>query len=291
MAVRNGLGSVEPVAPDELSVPSDRASDGISDGVPEAKGSQTVAAVERAADILLHFTRARSASLGITDIASEMGLSKAAVHRVLASLRSRDLIAFDEKARRYSLGPMALVLGLTCLGRLDVREIASAELAQLSEETGETATLSVLAGDQRVYIDQVTPPREVIMSVAVGVPCPLHAGSSSKVFLAFAGEAAIERYLARSLPALTSVTVTDTDRLRRELHAIREQGWAQSAGERQSGAASVAAPVFNHLGQAVAVVSVCGPADRFEAEADRCRAALLAATGRMSYRMGYLPGH
>ena len=306
MAVRNGLGSVDGTGPDrnERSMTVDAGSAGLGEAGLEAslgqgraepngadgRGSQTVAAVERAADILLHFTKTRMPSLGVTDIASEMGLSKAAVHRVLASLRSRDLIAFDEKTRRYSLGPMALVLGLTCLDRLDIRELAATELPLLSAATGETATMSVVVGDKRVYVDQVTPDREVIMSVTIGEPYPLHAGSSSKVFLAYQSEQEIEKYLSAKLPALTSATVTDPDQLRRELRQIREQGWARSTGERQSGASSVAAPVFNHTGKPVAVVSVCGPADRFDAVADRCREELLATTRRMSRRMGYVSG-
>ena len=46
----------------------------------------------------------------------------------------------------------------------------------LSRETQETATLSVLAGDGRIYVDQVTPPREIVMSVPLGQRFPLHAG-------------------------------------------------------------------------------------------------------------------
>ena len=253
------------------------------------KGSQTVAAIERAADVLLYFTKVRSNDLGITDIANDLKVSKAAVHRVLASLRSRDLIYLDETTRRYSLGPAALALGLSALSRIDIRKLALPELAILSQQTNETSTLSVRAGEGRIYLDQITPPREVIMSVSIGTQFPLHAGSSSKAFLAFLSKPEIDQYLAGPLLSLTSSTMTNRRKLVAELATIRAQGWASSTGERQSGAASVAAPVIDHLGAPIAVISICGPADRFIANRDDCVKFLLESTRRLRRRSAIRP--
>lgn len=269
-----------------------RAATAADGGDPEAESPdrrQTIASVERAADVLLLFARARTQTLGVTEIADELRMSKAAVHRVLSSLRSRGLIELDEDFRRYSLGPVAMTLGLSYLARLDVRQLALPELRELSAATNETATLSLRTGDTRVYVDQVTPLREVIMSVSIGVPFPLHAGASSKAFLAFLPDEQVAAYLGNKLEALTENTITNTHRLDRELRQIRERGWAQSFGERQPGAASVAAPVFDHLGMPIAVLSVCGPAERFAGEAEDCARRLTAVTGRLSVKMGHAP--
>ncbi len=253
-----------------------------------APAAETVTSVERAADVLLLFGRVPSRTLGITELAAELGMSKAGVHRVLASLRGRGLIEFDEESRRYLLGPAALTLGLRYLAGLDVRQLALPELRKLSAVTGETATLSLRTGNTRVYVDQVTPLREVIMSVSIGVPYPLHAGASSKAFLAFLDEDQIAAYLRADLAALTENTITNRGRLKRELLQIARRGWAESSGERQPGAASVAAPVFNHRGQPTAVLSVCGPAERFAGHAAECAAELLAATRGLSATMGFV---
>lgn len=250
---------------------------------------QTVAAVERAADVLMYFAGIDRSDSGITEIARDLGMAKAAVHRVLASLRSRDLITLDETTRRYTLGPAALRLGLTYLDRIDVARLAAAQLALLSQATNETATLSVRTGNTRVYVEQVTPLREVIMSVRLGVPYPLHAGASSKAFLAFLREDEVDAYLAGPLDRVTAATIVDQRRLRRQLAEIRKRGWAGSIGERQAGAASVAAPVFDHAGVPRAVVSVSGPADRFVRSKDAAARALLAVTRRLSAQLGY-PG-
>lgn len=243
--------------------------------------------VERAADVLLLFTRLASPQLGVTEIANTLGLSKPAVHRILASLRNKGLVELDPATRKYSLGPVIMSLGLSYLNKLDVRAIAAPELARLSRETNETATLSVRSGHSRIYIDQVTPDREVLMSVQIGVPHPLHAGASSKAFLAHLPDEEVDRYLEGPLRRLTANTVTDVATLRRELSAIRHRGWACSLSERQSGAGSVAAPILDFRGYPLAVVSICGPVERFEPEIDMCADHLVAATARLSTRTGH----
>ncbi|MEO6019340.1 MAG: IclR family transcriptional regulator [Knoellia sp.] len=247
-----------------------------------------MATVERAADLLTYFVEADKPDLGVTEIAEGLGLSKAAVHRVLSSLRSSNLIELNDETHRYALGVGAMRLGLAYLKRIDIRRMAHPELVALSRQTGETATLSIRTGRSRAYVDQVTPLREVIMSVGLGESFPLHAGGSSKAFLAFLPPEEIEDYVsAHPLEALTATTLTDPAALRDELAKIRAQGWASSQGERKGGAASVAAPVFNHLGSPVAVVSVCGPEERFLSEFDECRDALLEVTVQLSERLGW----
>lgn len=260
---------------------------GLRNGEPDS-GSATIATVERAADVLLHFVTMPRPNLGITEIAEELGLSKAAVHRILASLRSRGLIDLDEQTRRYSLGVAAMRLGLAYLDRIDVRRIAHPFLLELSERTEETATLSIRTGFHRVYVDQVTPDREVIMSISLGTPYPLHAGASSRAFLAYLTDQELENYLASvPLESLTPGTITDPETLRADLAEVRAQGYAHSIAERMDGAASVAAPVLGHDKTPVAVISVCGPAERFSAEFDHCRDTLLDVSRRLSEKCGW----
>lgn len=255
----------------------------------ESVGSATIATVERAADVLLHFASVPGHDLGVTEIAEGLALPKAAVHRVLASLRSRGLVELDERTHRYSLGVSAMKLGMAYLERIDVRAMARPYLVDLCAATRETATLSVPLGTQsRIYVDQVLPDREVLMSVTQGEPYPLHAGASSRALLAFQPRERIEAYLALpEFDRLTSGTIVDREALRADLDEVRRQGWAMSLAERKEGAASVAAPVRDQEGRAVAVVSVCGPAERFMEGVDACRDALLEATAALSRSTGW----
>ncbi len=252
-----------------------------------AQGAPT-SSVERAAAVLALFASASKATLGITEISQSLGLSKAVVHRLLGALREYGLIGFEESTRRYRLGPMALELGLAYLANVDVRDLARPLLERLCALTGETATLSLRQGWSRVYIDQVNPVNEVRMTVPIGRPFPLHAGSSSKAMLAFLSEVEQEEFFAsQSLDPLTSATVVDAAALRKELAEIRSRGFARSAGERQSGAYSIAAPVLDAEGGVAGVVSVCGPSERFSARWESAVDPLLEGTRELSRQLGF----
>lgn len=248
---------------------------------------RSVASIERAADVLFLFAQDDQPDLGVTEIAKALEISKAVVHRILTSLRERNLVVVDSESRRYTLGPAVLQLAAAYRDRLDVRNLAMETMQQLSAATNETATLSVRNGTTRLYVDQVTPAREVRMTVKLGQPFPLHAGASGKAFLAFVAAAEREAYLSeRPLEAVTDNTITDRDVLERELDEIRERGYAVSLGERQVDAASVAAPVFDADG-VTAVISVCGPLERLRPTVVETAAAVVEATGLLSIRLGH----
>lgn len=246
-------------------------------GTNEDQADGTEAAV-RVADVLLMFTDG-SRSLGVTGIGRQLGLSKAVVHRILRSLASRGLVVSDPATRGYRLGPAAVVLGARALRESTVRSAASPVLRRLRDQTGETTTLSEMVGDTRVYIQQFESPQEIKMTVEVGRRFPLHAGASSKVILAYLSADRREAVLAEALPRLTARTVTDAGRLRAELAEIARLGVAVSRGERQRGAGSVAAPLFDVDGAVIGGISVCGPVDRFDDGACARHVPLMRAAG------------
>lgn len=251
----------------------------------------TIAGIERAMDVLDLFVSGGRPDLGVTEIAEQLGLSKAVVHRILTTLKVKGYVSTDEETRRYRLGANALRLGLSYLDRLDVQDVARTALRELVARTDETATQSIRAGWQRVYVAQVTPRRDIKMMVQLGATYPLHAGASSRAILAFLSPELREAYAASGpLDRLTDRTITSKRELDDELARVRERGYALSLGERQEGAASVAAPVFDHTGQVVSSLSVCGPVERFAAEAGRCAEVLLDVTARVSRDLGHRAG-
>ncbi len=230
---------------------------------------------ERVADVLLAVAddhpRAR-----VSDISRRLGLSKAVVHRILRSLARRGLvIAVPDGA--YSLGPAVAGLAVAAVRDLDLRSAAMPTLRSLAARTGETATLSLLTGDARVYLEQVVSGQQIRMQVELGRRFPLHAGASGKAILAAAPDDVRQRVLAAGLTALTPRTIVDRRRLERELGRIARRGVASSRGERQHDAASVAAPIFGLSGEVVGAVSVCGPAPRFDDATCRRLAPIVSA--------------
>lgn len=250
------------------------------------KRTNTINSVLRALDVLRHMEQAGHATLGVTEIASALDMPKAAIYRILSSLLARGFVDFDEVSHRYRLGSELLVLGEAYRSRIDVRDVAAGELNSLMVHTNETATLSICEGGRRIYIDQVYPDRDVRMMVRIGRGFPLHAGASSKAFLAFLPDEVVDACMD-DLTELTENTITSEADLRSELAEIRERGFATSSGERQPGARSIAAPVFGLAQQSpIAVISVSGPADRFDPMADDVGSSLLEACARVSTRLG-----
>ncbi|MBY8857092.1 IclR family transcriptional regulator [Nocardia sp. CA2R105] len=244
-------------------------------------------AAARVADVLLLFTDGPS-RLGVSAIARELGLSKAVVHRILQSLATRGMVVLDPDSRQYRLGAAATALGARAFRDSDLRASALDLLRALRDETGETATLTALVPDGRIYLDQVEGTHEIKMTVELGRRFPLHAGSSGKCMLAFLPEDARRRALAGPLAALTTSTVTDPDSLAAELDDVRARGFAQSGGERQADAGSVAAPVFGITGEVIGSISVCGPRYRVTEEfVEKIAPRVVDTAERISRRMGH----
>jgi IclR family acetate operon transcriptional repressor len=216
----------------------------------------------RVADVLLQFMGA-SDTLGVSAIARELGLSKAVVHRILRTLVDRGMLDIEPATRAYRLGPGVAALGARALRDTHLRPAALPVLRHLQKQTGETTTISARVGDGRVYLDQVVSAKEIKMTVELGRLFPLHAGSSGRAILAFLPQEDQHRVVDRPLDALTPETIVDSETLRARLAEVRETGIAESGGERQVGAASMAAPVFDVDGHPVGALSVCGPVSRF----------------------------
>jgi DNA-binding IclR family transcriptional regulator len=228
----------------------------------------------RVTEVLDEFAES-SGDLGVTEIARRLRCSKSVVHRILVSLVDAGYVAADPSTRRYRLGTKALLLARAASAHDDLRRRALSHLQTIRERTGETATLSLLRGAVRVYAEQVESRNAVRQTVEVGSEAPLHLGASGKAILAFLPET------ARPRQARAAALDADLDRVRR-------RGYAVSHAERIPGAASVAAPVFDHRGAVVGSVSAAGVLARSDARTTARYGAVVAAEARaLSRELGW----
>jgi DNA-binding IclR family transcriptional regulator len=162
----------------------------------------------------------------------------------------------------------------------------------LQAATGETVTISARVPGGRVYLDQIESTREIKMTVELGRRFPLHAGSSSRSILAFLPASERREFLDQhELEALTPKTITDRSDLAARLEDVRATGAAQSDGERQHGAGSVASPIFGFDGQVIGAISVCGPAYRMSADVRSSTVPLVReAADQISRALGWRGG-
>lgn len=248
-----------------------------------------VQTVERVARLLLAFTDLGS-ELGVRELSRHLNLAKSVVHRMLVSLAQTGLVAQDPETGRYRLGPRALDLGLAALGAVDLPGVALPVMAALRDETLETITLSLRAGDRRTYAAQLESPQTIRMTVELGRSWPLYAGASGRAILAYLPAGELERYLADNrLQPLTERTITDPAKLTLELDRVQQRGYAASAGERDPLASAVAAPIRARGGEVVGSISICGPTARFTPDqifdfGDRVRRAAAQISASLGYR-------
>ncbi|WP_433359699.1 IclR family transcriptional regulator [Streptosporangium sp. CA-115845] len=231
----------------------------------ETSDPASASGLTRALQVIYTVAEETSTGIGVSAISRRLGLPKAVAHRILKTLSNDGFLRFDEETKRYTLGVGALSVGLSAISSLGLQAAVHPFLRNLVQATGETATLSIRQGWTRIYLDQVESPREVRMTVAVGRPYSLHAGSSSKAILAAMSDRDISEFLRlQPFEALTPHTLVTPDALLAEVGRIRRLGYAESAGERQSAAGSVAAAVLRPDGTVFGSVSICGPITRFD---------------------------
>lgn len=220
-------------------------------------GTAVSSAVRRGADVLIALTD--QPDVGVSELSRRFGWPKSVTHRVLSTLVDADLVSADPVTRRYGLGPAALRLGLAALARADVHRLAVPHLHALRERTGETATLTLLSGEMRLYVDQVESRQPVRQSIQIGSSAPLYVGGTSKAMLAFLPVERRRRVLESAVGATRADgTPVDVATLRAEIDTIRTLGYAISQGERIAGATSVAAPIFDGQGDVIGSMSVAG---------------------------------
>jgi DNA-binding IclR family transcriptional regulator len=225
---------------------------------PAFEPSTPAATVQRLIAVLDAFLGSQT-EFGVTELAGRLGLAKSVVHRLLTAMSEADYLAHNPSTRRYRLGPKAIRLGLVALGHLDVTQRARPCLMALAAETGETATLSVLDGTRRVYVDQVESTLPVRQSIQLGRQAPLYTGASGKAMLAFLPQDRVldvVREAVRQGMQHADGSLLDELALLRDLDEVRRRGFAISLNERIVGAASAAAPILDHRGQVVASISL-----------------------------------
>lgn len=239
---------------------------------------------DRVADVLLLLMDATQ-PLGVTEVATELGMGKSVTHRVLRSLASRSLVEQDPVTSAYQLGPAAVAIGAKALSHSKLESEAAPFLRELRDRTQETTLLSRPVAGGRVHVAQFESPRDVRMTVELGVFRPWHAGASGKILLAYSPPDFRERAIALE-SELYGLDEDAIAALNQDLEVARERGYALSSGERNPDASAVAAPVLGVRGVVIGAISVCGPLSRFtEADARRVAPLLVSTAARISARL------
>jgi len=203
-------------------------------------------------------------SLSTAEVARLTGMSRAAARRCLYTLEALGYVAGRDG--RYALSSRVLTLGYAYLGSAPVARSAQPVLERVAERLNESCSLSVLDGDEIVYVARAATRRILSVDLSVGSRLPAYCTSMGRVLLAFAGEAQRSAYLARVKPKRhTPRTLVARSALRRELERVRAAGYALVDQELEIGLRSIAVPVRGPDRAVIAAINVGVQATRVEA--------------------------
>lgn len=227
---------------------------------PGPRGDHFVQSLERGLGVVRAFSAERP-EMTLSEVARATGLTRAAARRFLLTLADLGYVRFD--GRLFALTPRVLELGYSYLSAAGLPEVAQPHLQALAAEVRESSSVSVLDGDDVVYVARAATSRIMTVAISVGTRFPACVTSMGRVLLAGRPDAELEAYLARlEVPALTAHTVADAEALRAELDRVRAQGWAIVDQELEEGLRSVAAPIRERDGRVVAAANVSVQASR-----------------------------
>lgn len=235
----------------------------VVDGFAESD-KEFVTAIARAMTVLEAFD-ATHPEMNLSDLSALTGISPATVRRCLHTLLVLGYVR--QSGRKFRLGPRVLTLTMGYSAANRIEDLVGREVQMLVETFDDPSSVAVMDGLQVSYIASIARPSSLRPSARVGTRYPAHATSLGKVLLAFADPELRAAYLARpALEAPTDRTLSNAIALAQGLEQIAAQGFAVSVDELDYGVASIAVPIFDGQGRAVAAINSSGYSGRQTAE-------------------------
>jgi len=194
-------------------------------------------------------------AMTLSEVAEKTGLARAVVRRFLYTLVELGYVITDGKY--FRLTAKILDLGFAYLSSFSLPKIAERFLEEVTLETKESSSASVLDGHDIVYVARVQTRRIMSVSLGIGSRLPAFCTSMGRVLLAHLSSESLDQYLKTAkLSAFTDKTIYQPEALRKELSSVVRQGFALIDQELELGLRSLAVPVFGGRGKAVAAINV-----------------------------------
>src|ERR1043165_7792668 len=243
--------------------------------------------IQKAGDLLALYDRDHT-EWGVREVAAQLKMAKSSTHDLMASLAKLGFLTKTD-GNRYRLGWRLVTLSETLLATTELRKEARPVMEDLATHYQETIHLAVLDDTQAVYVDKLEGRQAVRVELtSLGARLYAHCSALGKILLAYSTEQEVKRIIRTAgLPRFTQNTLTDEEELVQALAKIRKQGFAYDMEEILPDLCCVAAPIYNHAGQAIAAISMSIPAYRFRRSQTELRAGVIGAAKTSSQRLGY----
>jgi len=238
---------------------------------------------------ILEILLQQGSAMNMTELSKKLDLYPSTTHRILDTLRHWGYVEQDLNTQKYQLGLKLLELGMAKLHQMDLVREATPYLKELVKQCNETVHLGVLEEGEVLYLAKEESSQTIRMISYVGKRAPLHCTALGKILLAYMPEEERKKILEdRGLPRLTENTITDRNKLEKELSKIQKQGFALDQEENEKDVQCIAAPIRNCQGEVIAALSISSPAFRIDKNAqNNLKEALLETSKNISKRLGY----
>jgi IclR family transcriptional regulator, acetate operon repressor len=232
--------------------------------MPEIQKAESTAL--RAFSVLEYVARA-AVPVSLDDVTQACKLPKPTVFRILTMLLDADLLHREPLGKRYTVGSRSAALALDVLRHSTLRSQSHSVLEELVEEVRETCNLTILDGNQVLYLDRVETPLPLRLHLEPGMRVPLHCTASGKLFLMQMSQAQVERLLGKPpYKRYTDHTITEWKALAAELERTRQSMVGLHESELFDDSVAIAVPLTESSGRIYAALAVHGPSSRLSIE-------------------------
>jgi IclR family transcriptional regulator, KDG regulon repressor len=261
----------------------------VSDIDDEAEDRQRggVQSLGRAFAILEQVARHRE-GIGLAELSKLVGLHNSTTFHLAKTMVSLGYIRQERDSKRYRIGRPLFALAASALDEIEMVNVATPIMEDLSRDTGESSHFAVRMGDAVVVIARTSGPGAFQLTDRVGVVRPAHCTALGKIILAALRPDQLKRFLERvELTPSTKKSITDPNVLLREIAEVRRSAVAVDDGEFNAEVRCMAVPVYNFTGDVVGALGISGPIWRMTDQVMSARAKIMkAAANRLSGEFG-----
>jgi len=253
----------------------------------EARQRVGVQSLGRAFAILEEVARHRE-GVGLAELSKLVGLHNSTTFHLAKTMVSLGYIRQEKDSKRYRVGRPLFALAASALDEIEMVNVATPVLEDLSRDTGESSHFAVRMGDAVVVIARTSGPGAFQLTDRVGVVRPANCTALGKVILASLRPDQLARFLERvDLRASTEKSITEIPVLLREIDEVRRSGIAFDDGEFNPEVRCIAVPVMDFTGQIIGALGISGPIWRLSDQALQSHAKTVrAAANRLSAEFG-----
>jgi len=222
--------------------------------------------VKKTMDILEVFLNGKK-EISVTDLAKITGYNVATVHGILNELAKSGYVQQMEKRGKYSLGLKFLSFGGAANKVAAAVNNIQPLLKELCDQVNESVNVAIISGNYTVNIAIVYCNQQLRVVPQETLQVPLYCTGIGKLFLSARSDGEIDEYLdSQKLIPFTTKTITDKNKLKRQIKRIRREDVAYDDQEQMYGVRNVAVPIRDHNGDMTAALGIIGPTIRLSKE-------------------------